>query len=93
MKNITAQNYTEFYWWIDTDFHYGDFTEPKIALYCMEKDEDGCKDTDTEERILWAAYSDIPGCEEAGDDPEKMWEAVDAYIMSELGYVPDYDIN
>ena len=61
MKNITANNYQDYYWWLDTDFHYGDFSELKFALYCMERDKDGCKDTDTEERVLWASYDNVPG--------------------------------
>ena len=93
MKNITADNYQDYYWWLDTEFNYGDFEVKKFALYCMVLDEDGCIDHDTEERILWAAYEDVPGYMEAWDDGDRMLEALDAYIMDQLGFVPDYDIN
>lgn len=93
MKNITADNHQNYYWWMDTEFNHGDFEVKKFALYCMELDEDGCIDHDTEELVLWAAYEDVPGCMEVWDDTDRMREAIDAYIMNKLGFVPDYDIN
>ena len=93
MEKVTAQNHDEFYWWIDTEFHYGDFFEPKFALFCMERDEDGHKDEDTEECFFWAAYEDVPGFKDADGDDQAQWDAVDAFITDKLGFLPDYDVN
>lgn len=84
----------EYYYWIDTDFHYGDFAVPKFALIRGEWGEDG-KDRETEEVILWAADEDVEGLTEAqeSDDMTLAWELIDKYIEKELGFLPDYEIN
>ena len=92
MANL-AKNHSDFYWWMDTDFHYGDFSVPKFALFCMGYDEDGNKDKDTEDRVICAAYEDVPGFNEADDFTQAQWDAIDAYIISKLGFLPDYDVN
>ena len=86
-KYITAENHGEFYWWIDTDYHYGDFSEPKFALFCVDKKLDNIMLINTEELILWAAYDDV--CDSESDD----WKPIDEYIAKQLGFLPDYDIN
>lgn len=79
----------KYYYWLDTDFHYGNFSVPKFALYRMEL-TDGVKDRDTEEIILWAAYEDL----EIEDlTTEDLAEKVDRYIEEKLGFLPDYDIG
>lgn len=77
----------EYYYWFDTDYTYGDYSVPKFALIRGEL-VDGEKDRDTEEVILWSSYED------AGVDPKSEdWAGIDAYIESELGFLPDYEIN
>ena len=49
----------KYYYWLDTEFNYGDFSVPKCALIRGERDEDGEKDRCTEEVIAWTAYEDI----------------------------------
>lgn len=79
--------YEEDYYWIDTDYVFGDYTVPKFALI-RGKMVDGEKDRDTEEVILWSSYED------AGVDPHSEdWYKIDEYIESELGFLPDYEIN
>ena len=91
VKNITAKNHGEFYWWIDTDYRHGDFDEPKFALFCVDRDPDSEKYSidDPDEPILWARYEDVPGCDPEGDD----WEPIKEFIVWRLGFLPDYDIN
>ena len=95
MKNITAENQNLFYWWVDTDFCFEDFSVPKFALYCMEKNENNHKDRDTEELVFWAAYADVPGYDEAAENDgiQRQWDTIDAYIASKIGFLPEYDIN
>lgn len=86
---VADEDADAFYWWVDTDFHYGDFSVPKFAVFRMRRDEDGVKYPDTEELVFWAAYDDVPGCDAESDD----WEPVERYIEERLGFLPDYDIN
>lgn len=94
------------YYWIDTDagFYRG---ESAFALHQMDVDKDGNKDVDTDEVILSMAYEDLDGYSDAvseyyddiaGEtykevDTDLVWEMIDKYIMNELGFVPDYDVN
>ena len=55
-----------------------------------ETDEDGEEDRDTEDVILEFTEEDA-GADKDADFPE--WEKIDAYIESEIGFVPDYEIN
>lgn len=80
-----------FYFWIDTDYHYGDYSIPKIAFFMGRRDEDGSKLRETEEVIFWAAYDDIDGVDEADNDI--MWDSIDKMIESEFGFVPYYEVN
>lgn len=93
MKKITPQTQAGFYWWLDAEYNHGDFSEPKFALHAMDRDVDGCKDDDTDEIVMWAAYADVPGYAEAADDALAQYSAVNAYIMNTLGFLPDYDVN
>ena len=79
----------KYYYWLDTNFHYGNFNVPKFALYRMEL-TDGAKDRDTEEIILWAAYEDL----EIEDlTTEDLAKKVDKYIEEKLGFLPDYEVG
>lgn len=77
------------YYWLDTDYHTGDFTVPKFSLIQGEIDEDGQKDRGTEETILICSYAD------AGIDPhgDPDWNEFDSIIEKELGFLPEYEIN
>lgn len=78
-----------FYYWLDTDYHYGDFSVPKFSLTRGELDEDGNKIRDTEEIILWSSYEDL-GVDDLSDYDTSL---IDKYIYDELGFLPDYEIN
>lgn len=78
-----------FYYWLDTDYHYGDFSVPKFALTRGELDEEGNKIRDTEEIILWSSYEDL-GIDDISDYDTSL---IDKYIYNELGFLPDYEIN
>lgn len=80
------KNFDNRYYWIDTDFHYGDFSVPKFALF-GGKLVDGVKDRDTEELLFWSAYEDLDGSD--ADD----WKAIDDWIIDKLGFLPDYEVN
>lgn len=73
-------------YWMDTDFHYGNFKVPKFALYRKETDEEET----TEEIVLWSAYEDL-----RVDDltTEDLAEKIDQYIEEQLGFLPDYEIG
>lgn len=77
------------YWWIDTDYHHGDFNDKKFALIHGDRDENGAKDRETEEVVLWASYKDLG----IKDDDTDAWDIIDCEILGKLGYVPDYEIN
>ena len=44
---------------------------------------------------MWKAYDDTPGYPEAveKDDLDAMWKSIDDYIIDELGFLPDYEVN
>lgn len=77
-----------YYYWLNTEYYYGDYSVPKFALIRGERNADGSKNMETEEVILWAAYEDVPGAE-----TDDNWETIDAYIEDKLGFVPDYEVN
>lgn len=83
-----------YYYWLDTDFHYGDFNEPKFALFRIDM-PDGVKDKETEQLILWSAYSDLDGYDEAeaAEDYEGACRIIDDYITNSIGFLPDYEVN
>ena len=83
----------KYYYWIDTEFLHGDSTL-KFALYRGEY-EDGKKNRETEEVILWKAYEDVDGVAEAVKDGNINlgWDLIDEYIKDKLGFLPDYEIN
>lgn len=85
----------EFYYWLDTEFNYGDFSVPKCALIRGERDEDGEKDRSTEEVVAWTAYEDIGVVILSGEDYDEddTEEKIDKWIESELGFIPDFEIN
>ena len=74
------------YYWIDTDYHYGDFDVKKWALIRGDFTEDGKKDRDSEEVVVWGEQPDT-------DDIEEAWRLVDEAIEAEIGFVPDYEVN
>lgn len=77
---------TEYYYWIDTDYHYGDYSVKKWAMIRGELTEDGEKDRDTEEVIAW-------GEQPYTDDIDEAWRLTDEAIVKELGFLPDYEVN
>ena len=79
----------KYYYWLDTMPSWTSQTGA-LALVRGEFDEDGEKDRDTEDVILEFTEEDV-GADKDADFPE--WEKIDAYIESELGFVPDYEVN
>ena len=77
-----------YYYWIDTNYYYGDYAVPKFAVIRGEFTEEGTKDRDTEVVILWAAYEDADINPETAD-----FDQLDAFIESKLGFLPEYEIN
>lgn len=75
-----------FYYWVDTNYLFGDYRVKKWALYRGELTEDGKKDRDTEEVVVWDAVPET-------DDFDEAWRLLDETIESELGFLPDYDVN
>lgn len=78
-----------FDFWMDTDFHYGDYSAPKWGFHCREK-------TGEDKVILWGPYQGLPAYDpERGEDQDwdALWREIDKIIESELGYCPLYDVN
>lgn len=84
----------KYYYWMDPNYYYGDFSVSKFALIRGEYN-DGEKDRDTEEVILWAAYESIEGMQEAmeAEDTDRAQSLIDAYIKSNIGFLPEYEIG
>ena len=84
---------TNYYFWLDTNFYYGDFSVPKLAIIRGEFDGDGEKDRNTEEVLAWTTYEDI-GVEIGEDADENDTDAkINKWVESELGFLPNYEIN
>lgn len=78
------------YWWLETEYIYGDFSEKKWALHKVAPNEDG---EEVDDIILWKAYSDTPDYPHSDEDIDGGWAAIDKCIESELGFLPEYDVN
>lgn len=76
----------EYYYWFDTTYIFGDYNEPKWALWRGELTEDGKKDRKTETVVIWDYVPDT-------DDLDELWEITDRKIEEELGFLPDYEVN
>lgn len=74
------------YYWLDTDYHYGDYNVKKWAMIRGRYTEDGEKDRDTEEVIAWGPIPDT-------DDMDEAWRLTDEAITESLGFLPDYEVN
>ena len=87
----------KYYYWIDTDYHYGDFSVPKFAFFFFFFfDEE--KDRNSEKCLFWEEYKNLDGYDECvteyGDvDTERAWKLIDECIKSKLGFLPDYEVN
>lgn len=86
--NNNTQNETKY--WVDPVYYYGDFSQPKWALYKKFIDEDG---DEVEERVMWGFCEDLPGYYDEDPDPEEFTRGIDALIEEELGFLPDYVIG
>ena len=82
-----------FYYWLDTSYYYGDFSIPKLALVRGKYDENGEKDRESEEVILWSAYEDIDGYNELAESGFDVYPLIDKFINEKLGFLPDYEVN
>ena len=76
-----------FYFWLNTDFLFGDYSEPKWAFHCKDKN------TGVDEVILWGAYEDLEAYDPELENWEDLWNEIDQIIENELGYCPNYDVN
>lgn len=76
-----------FYFWLNTDFLFGDYSEPKWAFHCRDKN------TGVDKIILWGAYEDLETYDPELENWEDLWNEIDQIIESELGYCPNYDVN
>ena len=78
------------YYWIDL------YSTEFFTLYRGELDENGEKDRDTEEEILSCRYDAIGVVDVTPHDDEareENWRKIDSYIIEQLGFLPDYEIN
>lgn len=75
-----------YYYWLDTEYLFGDYSVKKWALMRGEFTEDGEKDRDTEEVLTWGNIPDT-------DDMDEAWNQIDEAIEAKLGFVPDYEVN
>jgi hypothetical protein len=82
---------TSYKYWLNTDFHYGDYNLSAWAL--MKKD----LETGESDIAVWNYDEDTPNfpIPEEGEqiDIDAAWDAIDAYITKKLGFLPDYEIN
>lgn len=76
----------EFYYWLDTEYLFGDYSVKKWALMRGEFTDDGEKDRDTEEVLTWGTIPET-------DDMNEAWNQIDEAIEAKLGFVPDYEVN
>lgn len=76
----------EFYYWLDTEYLFGDYSVKKWALMRGKFTDDGERDRDTEEVLTWG---EIPETE----DMNEAWNQIDEAIEAKLGFVPDYEVN
>ena len=79
------------YYWLDTDYHYGDYSVRKFALIRGYFDEDGEKDRNTEEAVVRGEYDDLDL--EGRAEDEDCYDTIDDYIRSKIACVPDYEVN
>lgn len=86
-----------FYFWLNTDFLFGDYSEPKWAFHCARSDGHGWKKEETDKIILWGLYQDLSAYDPERDESDQNWDdlgnEIDQIIESELGYCPNYDVN
>ena len=87
----------KYYYWIDTDYHYGDFSVSKFACFRGEIVNEE-KDRNSEECLFWEEYKNLDGYDECvtgyGEgDAERAWKLIDEYIKNKLGFLPDYEVN
>ena len=88
-------DWLESYYWLDTEYNFGDYNVKKCALIRGKRDRNSDKDRDTEEVVAWTAYEDI-GIEvlsgedfDANDTDDK----INNWIEGELYFLPEYEIN
>ena len=88
-------DYLEEYYWLDTEFLYGDYSVPKCAVIRGKRDRNGEKDRDTEEVVAWTAYEDIGIEVLSGEDYDAndAEERIDNWIEEELYFLPEYEVN
>jgi len=76
----------DYYYWLDTEYLFGDFNVKKWALYRGCRTEDGEKNRDTEEVVVWGEIPDT-------EDTDEAWSRIDEAITAKLGFLPDYEVN
>ena len=83
------------YYWLDTEYNFGDFDVKKCALMRGKRDRNGEKDRDTEEVVAWTAYEDIGIEVPSGEDCDASdaEERIDNWIEEELYFLPEYEVN
>ena len=78
----------QLYYWIDME-------DEELVLYEGQYDEDGEKNRDSEDAVLWCRYSEI-GVNPHPETDEELagnWNKIDEYIESQLDYVPEYEVG
>lgn len=83
------------YYWLDTEYNFGDYDVKKCALVRGKRDRNGEKDRDTEEVVAWTAYEDIGIEVLSGEDYDAndAEERIDNWIEEELYFLPEYEVN
>ena len=77
----------EFYYWLDLE-------DEEFVLYEGQYDEDGEKDRESEDAILWCRYAelDINPYPSTDEERKESYDKIDEYIENQLDYIPDYEV-
>lgn len=88
-------DWLESYYWLNTEYLYGDYSVPKCSIVRGKYDKYGDKDRDTEEVLEWTEYEDIGITVLSGEDfdPNDADEKTNNWIREKLYFLPDYEVN
>ena len=88
-------DWLESYYWLNTEYLYGDYSVPKCSIVRGKYDKYGDKDRDTEEVLEWTEYEDIGITVLSGEDfdPNDADEKTNSWIREKLYFLPDYEVN
>lgn len=88
-------DWLENYYWLNTEFLYGDYSVPKCAIVRGRYDRYGEKDRDTEEVMDWTECEDIDITVLSGEDfdANDADDKINNWIREKLYFLPNYEVN